>query len=152
MFIEPVQGEGGVYPAQIEFLKGLRRLCDEAGCALVFDEVQCGLGRTGKMFAHDHYGVYPDMMVRPPRPPPAPPPNLSRARTHTHRLGVLCCSCALRRFGAIFVLRGGGWSASPRVRGCGEHLRLGRSSSARWHGEDMCQDVALRNDMVYPCW
>jgi len=63
VFIEPVQGEGGVYPAQIEFLKGLRRLCDEAGCALVFDEVQCGLGRTGKMFAHDHYGVYPDMMT-----------------------------------------------------------------------------------------
>ena len=61
-----VQGEGGVFPAQQAFLKGLRDLCDEAGCLLVFDEVQCGLGRTGKMFGYEHYGVEPDMMVPPP--------------------------------------------------------------------------------------
>jgi len=63
VFIEPVQGEGGVFPAQKEFLVGLRKLCDEAGCLLVFDEVQCGLGRTGKMFGYEHYGVAPDMMT-----------------------------------------------------------------------------------------
>lgn len=48
VFVEPVQGEGGVTPATSDFLKGLRQLCDEAGALLVFDEVQCGLGRTGE--------------------------------------------------------------------------------------------------------
>lgn len=48
VFVEPVQGEGGVTPSTKEFLAGLRQLCDEAGALLVFDEVQCGLGRTGK--------------------------------------------------------------------------------------------------------
>lgn len=47
VFVEPVQGEGGIFPSTLEFLKGLRQLCDEAGALLVFDEVQCGLGRTG---------------------------------------------------------------------------------------------------------
>lgn len=63
VFIEPVQGEGGVWPAQIEFLQGLREICDREGAVLVFDEVQCGLGRTGKLFGHDHFGVTPDMMT-----------------------------------------------------------------------------------------
>lgn len=63
VIIEPVQGEGGVWPCQVEFLQGLRQLCDEAGAMLVFDEVQCGLGRTGAMYAHDHFGVSPDMMT-----------------------------------------------------------------------------------------
>jgi acetylornithine aminotransferase len=48
VFVEPVQGEGGVTPSTAAFLKGLRELCDEAGALLVFDEVQCGLGRTGE--------------------------------------------------------------------------------------------------------
>jgi acetylornithine aminotransferase len=47
VFVEPVQGEGGIFPADAAFLKGLREICDETGAALVFDEVQCGLGRTG---------------------------------------------------------------------------------------------------------
>ncbi len=59
---EPVQGEGGVIPASQEFLQGLRKLCDEAGILLMFDEVQCGMGRTGKPFAYMHYGVEPDAM------------------------------------------------------------------------------------------
>jgi acetylornithine aminotransferase len=63
VIIEPVQGEGGVWPAQAAFLQGLRKLCDDAGALLVFDEVQCGLGRTGKMFGHDHFGVAPDLMT-----------------------------------------------------------------------------------------
>lgn len=57
---EPVQGEGGVRPASKEFLQGLRDLCDEHGILLMFDEVQVGSGRTGKLFAHQNYGVEPD--------------------------------------------------------------------------------------------
>ncbi|PNW82271.1 hypothetical protein CHLRE_06g278163v5 [Chlamydomonas reinhardtii] len=63
VFVEPVQGEGGVTPSTQAFLKGLRQLCDEAGALLVFDEVQCGLGRTGKLWGHQLFGVEPDMMT-----------------------------------------------------------------------------------------
>ncbi|EFJ52769.1 acetylornithine aminotransferase [Volvox carteri f. nagariensis] len=63
VFVEPVQGEGGITPSKLAFLKGLRELCDEAGALLVFDEVQCGLGRTGKLWGHQLYGVEPDMMT-----------------------------------------------------------------------------------------
>jgi len=62
VFVEPVQGEGGINIATKEFLQGLRDLCDEAGALLVYDEVQCGLGRTGKLWAYEHFGVEPDMM------------------------------------------------------------------------------------------
>ncbi|KAF6254644.1 acetylornithine aminotransferase [Scenedesmus sp. NREL 46B-D3] len=62
VFVEPVQGEGGCTPSQQAFLSGLRQLCDEAGALLVFDEVQCGLGRTGKLWGYEHYGVEPDLM------------------------------------------------------------------------------------------
>ena len=61
--MEPLQGEGGINTAHKEFLQGLRDLCDEAGALLVFDEVQCGLGRTGKLWAWEHFGVQPDMMT-----------------------------------------------------------------------------------------
>jgi 4-aminobutyrate aminotransferase / (S)-3-amino-2-methylpropionate transaminase / 5-aminovalerate transaminase len=61
--IEPVQGEGGFVVAPREFLQGVRRLCDEHGIVLVVDEVQTGFGRTGKMFAIEHYGVEPDLMT-----------------------------------------------------------------------------------------
>jgi acetylornithine/N-succinyldiaminopimelate aminotransferase len=61
--VEPVQGEGGIKPATQEFLKGLRALCDEHGLLLVLDEVQAGYGRTGKFFAHEHYGITPDIMA-----------------------------------------------------------------------------------------
>tara|TARA_B110001454_G_scaffold124328_1_gene115961 strand:- start:136 stop:1374 length:1239 start_codon:yes stop_codon:yes gene_type:complete len=61
--LEPVQGEGGILPATPEFLSGLRALCDEHGLLLILDEVQCGVGRTGKLFAHEHYGVQPDIMA-----------------------------------------------------------------------------------------
>ena len=63
IMVEPVQGEGGVYPASDEFLKGLRALADEAGLVLIFDEVQCGVGRTGRLFAHEWAGVAPDIMA-----------------------------------------------------------------------------------------
>ncbi|KAL8497202.1 hypothetical protein ACS0TY_020765 [Phlomoides rotata] len=63
VFVEPIQGEGGIYSATKEFLQSLRTACDNAGCLLVFDEVQCGLGRTGYLWAHEAYGVYPDIMT-----------------------------------------------------------------------------------------
>ena len=61
--LEPVQGEGGIRPASPEFIQGLRKVCDEQDLMLVFDEVQCGYGRTGKMFAYEHYGIEPDIMA-----------------------------------------------------------------------------------------
>lgn len=61
--LEPIQGEGGVTPATQEFLKGLRALCDEHGLLLILDEVQCGYGRTGTFFAHEQYGLTPDIMA-----------------------------------------------------------------------------------------
>src|SRR3989440_5045320 len=61
--IEPVQGEGGFVVAPKAFLQGVRRLCDENGIVLVVDEVQTGYGRTGKMFAIEHYGIEPDLMI-----------------------------------------------------------------------------------------
>ncbi|MBS7009782.1 aspartate aminotransferase family protein [Anaerostipes sp.] len=60
---EVIQGEGGIYPADPEFLKGLRKLCDEKDLLLIFDEIQCGMGRSGSMFAHDLYGVKPDVLT-----------------------------------------------------------------------------------------
>lgn len=61
IFIEPVQGEGGYYPAPPAFLQGLRKLCDQHGIMMVADEIQCGMGRTGKMFALEHAGVEADI-------------------------------------------------------------------------------------------
>ena len=63
ILVEPVQAEGGVYPCTPEFLSGLRKLCDEKGMLLVFDEIQCGLGRTGTLFCYQQYGVEPDLMT-----------------------------------------------------------------------------------------
>ena len=63
IILETVQGEGGVYPAKPEFIKGIRKLCDDKGILLILDEIQCGMGRTGKMFAWQNYGVKPDIMT-----------------------------------------------------------------------------------------
>ena len=63
VIIEPVQGEGGIRPVPDQCLKGLRDLCDTHGALLIFDEVQCGVGRTGKLFAHEWAGVSPDIMM-----------------------------------------------------------------------------------------
>ncbi|KAH9610971.1 hypothetical protein KSS87_005843 [Heliosperma pusillum] len=63
VFVEPVQGEGGIYSATKEFLYSLRAACNEAGALLIYDEVQCGLGRTGHLWAHEPYDVYPDIMT-----------------------------------------------------------------------------------------
>ncbi len=63
IIMETVQGEGGIYPATQEFLEGVRALCDEHDILLILDEIQCGMGRTGEMFAWQHYGVKPDIMT-----------------------------------------------------------------------------------------
>jgi acetylornithine/N-succinyldiaminopimelate aminotransferase len=61
--LEPIQGEGGIRPGSHEFLSGLRAACDEHDLMLVFDEVQCGVGRTGQLYAYQHYNVVPDIMA-----------------------------------------------------------------------------------------
>ena len=62
VLVEPVQGEGGIRPASLDFLRGLRAACDEFGILMGLDEVQCGMGRTGKLFAHEWAGIEPDVM------------------------------------------------------------------------------------------
>ncbi len=63
VLVEPIQGEGGIIPADPGFLQGLKELCDRNDMLLIFDEVQCGMGRTGKPFAFQHYGVIPDIIT-----------------------------------------------------------------------------------------
>jgi acetylornithine/N-succinyldiaminopimelate aminotransferase len=63
VIIEPIQGEGGIRPVPDQCLKGLRDICDSTGTLLIFDEVQCGMGRTGRLFAHEWAGITPDIMM-----------------------------------------------------------------------------------------
>ena len=63
LLVEPIQGEGGVQVPDKDYLQGLRYLCDEKGLLLILDEVQTGIGRTGKMFCYEHYGIKPDIMT-----------------------------------------------------------------------------------------
>jgi acetylornithine/N-succinyldiaminopimelate aminotransferase len=63
ILVEPIQGEGGIHPADMEYLRGLRNVADEFGLLLFFDEVQCGIGRTGKLWAHQWAGIAPDVMA-----------------------------------------------------------------------------------------
>jgi succinylornithine aminotransferase len=63
VIVEPIQGEGGVVPADRQYLRTLRELCDQKGALLIFDEVQCGIGRTGSLFAYQDYGVIPDILT-----------------------------------------------------------------------------------------
>lgn len=63
IMLEPIQGEGGVHVAEEKYIKELRKICDENNLLLVFDEIQTGIGRTGKMYAYEHYGIEPDIMT-----------------------------------------------------------------------------------------
>ncbi|MFW6114069.1 MAG: aspartate aminotransferase family protein, partial [Actinomycetota bacterium] len=63
VILEPIQGESGIYVAETSYLQGVERICREKGVLLILDEVQTGMGRTGALFAHEHYGVTPDIMT-----------------------------------------------------------------------------------------
>ncbi|MDP2843771.1 MAG: acetylornithine/succinylornithine family transaminase, partial [Acetobacterium sp.] len=63
IILEPIQGEGGIYPADPDYLKEVRKICDEQNIVLIFDEVQTGIGRSGKLFAYQQYGVVPDVVT-----------------------------------------------------------------------------------------
>jgi len=63
VMLEPIQGESGVNPANVDYMRQVRKLCDDKGILLILDEVQCGLGRTGKMFAYEHFGIEPDIFT-----------------------------------------------------------------------------------------
>lgn len=63
IIFEPVQGEGGIYPATMEFMQEIRKICNEKDIVMICDEIQCGMGRTGKMFACEHYNIKPDIMT-----------------------------------------------------------------------------------------
>jgi len=63
IILEPIQGEGGITPATKEFILGIKKICDEKDILLIFDEIQCGMGRTGTMFAYEQYGVKPDIIT-----------------------------------------------------------------------------------------
>ena len=63
IIMETVQGEGGIYPAQADFIKGVRKLCDDHDILLILDEIQCGMGRSGKMFAYEYFGIKPDILT-----------------------------------------------------------------------------------------
>jgi acetylornithine/N-succinyldiaminopimelate aminotransferase len=63
IMLEPIQGESGVNPANVDYIKKVRELCDKKDILLIFDEVQCGLGRTGKMFGYEHFGIEPDIFT-----------------------------------------------------------------------------------------
>ena len=62
VFLETIQGEGGIHPSRWDYLQGIRKLCDQKNWLLMLDEVQCGIGRTGKWFAHQWAGIQPDVM------------------------------------------------------------------------------------------
>ena len=63
VIVEPIQGEGGIRPFSSEILKLIRKLCDDTGALLIIDEIQCGLGRSGKLFAHEWFNLKPDIMT-----------------------------------------------------------------------------------------
>src|SRR5262249_53586093 len=63
VFVEPIQGEGGINVSRMEYLRGLKEICDENGWLFISDEVQCGLGRTGKWFVYQHAGFQPDVVA-----------------------------------------------------------------------------------------
>ena len=82
--VEPVQGESGIHPATPEFLAAARRLCDERGALLIFDEIQCGMGRTGRFFAFERFGIRPDVVT------------LAKALANGLPIGAMLCNERVR--------------------------------------------------------
>ena len=105
--VEPIQGEGGLATATPEFLQGLRRACDEHGLMLVLDEVQAGYGRTGKFFAHEHYGITPDIMA------------VAKGIGGGFPLGA-CLATAEAAKGMVFGTHGSTYGGNPLAMAAGE--------------------------------
>ena len=105
--VEPIQGEGGIRPASLEFLRGLRTACDEHGLLLVLDEVQAGYGRTGKLFAHELYGIVPDIMA------------VAKGIGGGFPLGA-CLSTAEAARGMVFGTHGSTYGGNPLAMAAGE--------------------------------
>ncbi|HEY3176967.1 MAG TPA: acetylornithine/succinylornithine family transaminase [Candidatus Polarisedimenticolia bacterium] len=163
VIVEPVQGEGGVVPAHPEFLQGLRELCDRQEALLIFDEVQCGLGRIGSLYAYRIYGVVPDMVTLA-KPLAAGLPlgavlinekvaDLLKPGLHgsTFSGGPAVCAVATRVFDAI---------AKPafldRVAGLGARLRAGLDDLAAGspvfshaRGRGLMQALVVANPRIH---
>ncbi|MBB4616453.1 aspartate aminotransferase family protein [Sphingomonas abaci] len=105
--VEPIQGEGGLATATPEFLQGLRKACDAHGLMLVLDEVQAGYGRTGKFFAHEHYGITPDIMA------------VAKGIGGGFPLGA-CLATAEAAKGMVFGTHGSTYGGNPLAMAAGE--------------------------------
>lgn len=105
--VEPIQGEGGVSVGTPEFLRGLRQACDAHGMLLVFDEVQCGYGRTGSFFAHEQYGITPDVM------------SVAKAIGGGFPLGA-CLATAEAGKGMVFGTHGSTYGGNPLAMAAGQ--------------------------------
>ena len=105
--VEPIQGEGGIRPASMEFLQGLRKACDDHGLLLVLDEVQAGYGRTGKLFAHELYGITPDIMA------------VAKGIGGGFPLGA-CLATAEAAKGMVFGTHGSTYGGNPLAMAAGE--------------------------------
>jgi acetylornithine/N-succinyldiaminopimelate aminotransferase len=106
ILIEPVQGEGGIRPVPTQCLRGLRELCDRHGILLFFDEIQCGMGRTGRLFAYEWAGVEPDVMA------------LAKAIGGGFPLGA-CLATAKAAAGMVAGTHGSTYGGNPLAMACG---------------------------------
>ncbi|NKJ42942.1 MULTISPECIES: aspartate aminotransferase family protein [unclassified Novosphingobium] len=107
ILVEPIQGEGGIKEGTEEFIKGLRALCDEHGLMLIFDEVQCGVARTGTMFAYEQYGVTPDIM------------SIAKGIGGGFPLGA-CLATEQAARGMVFGTHGSTYGGNPLAMAAGE--------------------------------
>lgn len=105
--VETVQGEGGMTAGTPEFIQGLRKACDEHGMLLILDEIQCGYGRTGKFFAHEHYGIAPDIMT------------VAKGIGNGFPLGA-CLATAEAAKGMVFGTHGSTYGGNPLAMAAGQ--------------------------------
>jgi acetylornithine/N-succinyldiaminopimelate aminotransferase len=134
ILVEPVQGEGGVRAPSADYLRGLRAICDEYGLLLVYDEVQCGMGRTGKLFAHQWAGVPPDVMA------------VAKALGNGFPIGA-CLATEKAAVGMVAGTHGSTFGGNPMAVACGNAVldvmldpaffdRVQRTSRLLWNKLD----------------
>jgi acetylornithine/N-succinyldiaminopimelate aminotransferase len=138
ILIEPIQGEGGINLADKQFMHDLRQLCTESDILLIFDEIQCGMGRTGKMFAKEHYGVQPDIMT------------LAKALGGGFPIGAVLCN---RKVNAVMKAGEHGTTFGGNPIGCAAALATIHvieeemlMKQAEEKGEWMKKEIAALND------